>query len=97
MKAGLNHIRIVIHDVEEVVKLLRTLGIKPLTKPEPDPIQKVTGCFCFRERTGIHIELQEPTDNTSPVANFLARRGGGLHHLCFEADDIDSAARKLET
>jgi methylmalonyl-CoA/ethylmalonyl-CoA epimerase len=89
---------VVVHDIEEVAKLLGTLGMKALTRPEPDPIQKVTACFLGQEDgEGFQVELLEPTDDTSPVANFLAKKGGGLHHLCFEVDDIDSAAKGLES
>ncbi len=45
MKAVLNHIGIVVHDVLEVARLLRLLGLTQLTKPELDPIQKVAACF----------------------------------------------------
>lgn len=97
MKTRLNHIGLVVRDVDEVGQLFRTLGIASLTRPEPDPIQKVTArFFASGGAQEVHIELLEPTDNTSPVANFLAKKGGGLHHLCFEVDDIDSAARELE-
>ena len=44
----------------------------------------------------MHIELLEPTEDRSPIAKFLRKKGGGLHHLCFEVDDIDAATRDLE-
>ena len=37
---------------------------------------------------GTHIELIHPLDGGGPVQGFLDKRGGGLHHLCFETDDI---------
>ena len=97
MSLRLNHIGVVVHDVLEIAEVLRTLGLKPLTKPEPDPVQKVTACFMGKEGSEeVHIELLEPTDNQSPIAKFLGKKGGGLHHLCFEVDDIDTATRDLE-
>lgn len=97
MKAVLNHIGIVVPDVLEVAGLLRLLGLKQLTKPEPDPIQKVAACFLAGgDERGVHIELIEPTDDTSPIAKFLANRGGGLHHLCFEVDDIEEMTERLK-
>ena len=97
MKAVLNHIGIVVHDVLEVAGLLCPLGLKQLTNPEPDPIQKVSACFLGGgDEQGIHIELIEPTDDTSPIAKFLANRGGGLHHLCFEVDDIEEMTERLK-
>src|SRR5260370_36818963 len=40
------------------------------------------------------IELLEPLDSNNAIGKFLARRGGGLHHVCFETDDVE---RELET
>lgn len=97
MKAKLNHIGVVVHDILETSEVLRLIGLKQLTKPEPDPIQKVSACFLAGgEEQGVHIELIEPTDETSPIAKFLANRAGGLHHLCFEVDDIEEMTERLE-
>jgi methylmalonyl-CoA/ethylmalonyl-CoA epimerase len=93
----LNHIGIVVHDVLETAGVLRSLGLVQLTIPEPDPIQKVTACFLSAGGLhGVHIELIQPTGESSPIANFLARRGAGLHHLCFEVDDIEEMTSTIE-
>lgn len=42
------------------------------------------------------IELLEPTDPLSPIAKFLEKRGEGIHHLCFEVEDIEGALRELK-
>ena len=42
------------------------------------------------------IELLEPTSEDSTVRRFLDRRGSGLHHICFEVDDIEAAMREFE-
>ncbi len=42
----------------------------------------------------ITLELLEPTADDSPIMNFL-RRGGGIHHLCFEVDNIDEEIKKI--
>jgi methylmalonyl-CoA/ethylmalonyl-CoA epimerase len=39
----------------------------------------------------VDIELLEPVDPTSPVAKFLARRGPGIHHVCYRVPDLDAA------
>lgn len=97
MKAKLNHIGIAVHNILETSEVLRLIGLEQLTQPEPDPIQKVMACFlATNEQQGIHIELIEPTDDTSPIAKFLANRGGGLHHLCFEVDDIEEMTERLK-
>ncbi|MCE9595653.1 MAG: methylmalonyl-CoA epimerase [Planctomycetes bacterium] len=42
------------------------------------------------------IELVEPASPDSPVTNFLAKRGGGLHHLAWKVDDVAAAIARLE-
>jgi len=97
MAMRLNHVGVVVQDVLEIAEVLRSLGLKPLTNPEPDPVQKVAACFMGKEGSEeVHIELLEPTDDQSPIAKFMEKKGGGLHHLCFEVDDIDAATRDLE-
>lgn len=43
------------------------------------------------------IELLEPTSEDSPISNFLAKRGGGIHHIAIEVDDIAAALEKLKS
>ena len=42
------------------------------------------------------IELLEPTSDDSPISNFLAKRGGGLHHIAVAVDDIEGTLEKLK-
>jgi methylmalonyl-CoA/ethylmalonyl-CoA epimerase len=42
------------------------------------------------------VELVEPQDDESGLARFLAKRGEGIHHICFEVDDIDAALARLK-
>ncbi len=42
------------------------------------------------------VELVEPQDAESGLAKFLAKRGEGVHHICFEVDDIDAALARLK-
>ncbi len=53
-----------------------------------DPIQKVKVAFLSTNSGGGQVELVEPAGEGSPVSRFLAL-GGGLHHLCYEVDDLD--------
>lgn len=96
MKVRLSHIGLVVQSISEYSDMFRLLGLNKITKPEPDPIQKVLASFVTAgEDQKIHIELLEPTDENSPISNFLKKRGGGLHHLCFEVDDIKKTADEL--
>jgi methylmalonyl-CoA/ethylmalonyl-CoA epimerase len=59
-----------------------------------DPIQRVRVTFLtpLDARNPVY-ELIEPASEASPVSNFLKKRGG-LHHVCYEVDDLDSALEK---
>ena len=57
------------------------------------PGQKVVAAFLPVGES--RIELLQPTAGDSPVAKFLAKRGGGIHHVCFSVEDIDAALEDL--
>jgi methylmalonyl-CoA/ethylmalonyl-CoA epimerase len=96
LKLKLHHIGLVVPHLSELAEVFRNLGLKQATQPEPDPIQKVTASFIAADKgEGTYIELLEPLSDDSPITNFLKRRGGGLHHLCFEVDNIDRAVDEL--
>jgi methylmalonyl-CoA/ethylmalonyl-CoA epimerase len=59
-----------------------------------DPIQKVRVSFFYPADTRNPVfELVEPASEGSPVSNFLKKKGGGLHHVCYEVDDLESGLR----
>ena len=97
MDIRLNHIGFVVRNISESAGLFRMLGLREVTKPEADPIQKVVACFMATGRdSDAHIELIEPAEDHSPVSNFLKKRGGGLHHICFEVDNLEKTVHDLE-
>jgi methylmalonyl-CoA/ethylmalonyl-CoA epimerase len=97
MKLKLDHIGLVVQNIDEFTRLFRTLGFESITDPVPDPHQKVSASFVsVTDEESVHVELLEPTDEASPIMNFLKRRGGGLHHLCFEVEDIIKTSTDLE-
>jgi methylmalonyl-CoA/ethylmalonyl-CoA epimerase len=62
-----------------------------LASPPGSP-DTVDGASIVSLRFGdVDIELLEPVDPTSPVAKFLARRGPGIHHICYRVPDLDAA------
>lgn len=96
MRLRLNHIGLVTQSIADFAEIFRILGLDEMTQPEPDPIQKVSACFVTAgDGQDVYIELLEPIDAHSPIMNFLKKRGGGLHHLCFEVDDIEGIANEL--
>jgi methylmalonyl-CoA/ethylmalonyl-CoA epimerase len=90
---GLDHVAVVVRDLEAAIRLYRdTLGLE-LTAVEEVPEQAVrTAIF----GTGMgRVELISPTTPDSGVAKFLDKRGEGLHHLCIEVEDLDAALAAL--
>ena len=92
---GLNHVGIAVSNLDEALKTYRsTLGLEPSYIKEVKDQKIRVASF---KVGGSSIELFEPTDPTSTVAAFLAKRGEGMHHIAFAVDDIratlDSAQR----
>jgi methylmalonyl-CoA/ethylmalonyl-CoA epimerase len=85
----LNHIGLVVESIEAAADALFELGLKKKTIPEKDHIQKVNAVFIdVVPGQDVFIELLEPIGEDSPITPFL-RKGGGLHHICFEVSDIE--------
>ena len=95
MIGRLNHVAIVVPDLKAASAVYRdTLGAK-VSAPVPTPAHGVTVVFVDLGNT--KIELLEPLGADSPVGNFLARNpGGGMHHVCYEVDDIIAARDRLK-
>lgn len=87
MIGRLNHVAIAVRDLEKSAALYRdTLGAK-VSKPQPEPNHGVT--VVFIELPNTKIELLEPLGADSPIAKFLEKNpDGGMHHVCYEVDDI---------
>ena len=95
MIGRLNHVAVVVPDLEEAAALYReTLGAT-VSDPQPLPEHGVTTVFVELENA--RIELLHPLGEASPVENFLARNpSGGVHHVCYEVQDIIAARDQLE-
>jgi methylmalonyl-CoA/ethylmalonyl-CoA epimerase len=90
----LNHVAIAVHDLAVASRLYReTLGAD-VSDPVPQPEHGVTIVFVTLPNT--KIELIAPLGDGSPIAKFLDRTpDGGIHHLCYEVDDIKAARDAL--
>jgi methylmalonyl-CoA/ethylmalonyl-CoA epimerase len=95
MIGRLNHVAIAVPDIEAGSALYRdTLGatVTPVT-PQPDHGVSVV----FIELPNTKVELLEPLGENSPIAAFLAKNpAGGIHHICYEVDDIIAARDRLK-
>ena len=87
MIGRLNHVAIAVKDLEKSASLYRdTLGAK-VSAPQPEPNHGVT--VVFIELPNTKIELLQPLGADSPIAKFLEKNpDGGMHHVCYEVDDI---------
>ena len=87
MIGRLNHVAIAARDLAAASRLYReTLGAQ-VSEPVPQPEHGVITVFITLPNT--KIELIAPLGELSPIANFLDRTpDGGIHHLCYEVDDI---------
>jgi methylmalonyl-CoA/ethylmalonyl-CoA epimerase len=95
MIGKLNHVAIAVPDLERATQNYReTLGARvSAAKPEPDHGVTVV----FVELPNTKIELLQPLGANSPIAKFLERNpDGGIHHLCYEVEDIIAARDQLE-
>ena len=95
MLGRLNHVALAVPDLDAAARLYReTLGAR-VSEPQSLPEHGVTLVFVDVENT--RIELLAPHGDRSPVAAFLARNpAGGMHHLCYEVDDIRAARDRLK-
>ena len=94
MIGRLNHVAIAVPDMEAACATYRNLLGASLSDAVPQPDHGVTTVFI--ELPNTKIELLEPLGADSPIAKFLERNpSGGIHHICYEVDDIRAAARSL--
>ncbi len=90
-----NHVAIAVPDLAAAMATYRdTLGAE-VSAPLAQPEHGVTVAFVTLPNT--KVELLEPLGEDSPIAKFLERNpAGGVHHLCFEVDDIMAARDRLQ-
>lgn len=94
MIGRLNHVAIAVPDLAAAARSYReTLGAN-VGEPVDQPAHGVT--VVFVELANSNIELLHPLGEDSPIARFLERNpSGGIHHVCFEVEDIISARDRL--
>ena len=88
MLKKIHHVGVVVRSADDALKFYRdALGLA-VTADRVIEDQGVRGVLL--QIGGSEIELLEPTRDDTGVARFLATRGEGMHHLCFESDDVDA-------
>ena len=91
----INHVAIVVQDIDAALNFWeQTFGLK-LDHVEDVPSQKSKVAFLPLGES--EIELVQPTTSDSGLANFLEKRGEGMHHICIEVEDIDATLAELKS
>ncbi len=94
MIGRLNHVAIVTPDLEAAISVYRDMLGATVSDPTDMPEHGVTTVFV--ELPNTKIELLVPLGENSPIAKFLEKNpSGGMHHVCFEVEDIIAARDKL--
>jgi methylmalonyl-CoA/ethylmalonyl-CoA epimerase len=103
----LHHVGVVVRDIDKAVKRLESLGIGPFEAPPLPPVRATlyyrgkpsdSKVKILQARVGeINLELFQPVEGEDPWREFLDRKGEGIHHIAFAADDpFEEAAAFLE-
>jgi methylmalonyl-CoA/ethylmalonyl-CoA epimerase len=94
MIGRLNHVAIAVPDLAAAAAEYRDRLGATVSAPEAQPDHGVTTVFV--ELANTKVELLHPLGEGSPIHSFLEKNpSGGIHHLCFEVDDIRSARDRL--
>lgn len=95
MIGRLNHVAIAVRDLDKASAVYRQTLAAEVSGKVPLPEHGVTTVFVTLPNT--KIELLQPLGADSPIAKFLERNAdGGIHHICYEVDDIIAARDKLK-
>ncbi len=94
MFTRIDHIGIAVQDIQEALKFYEdALGMKLERVVEEEGGRTEVAFLPVGESD---VELVEPKDTDSGLAKYLAKRGEGIHHICFEVDDIEAALARLK-
>ena len=92
MNASVAHVGIAVTSIAEALSFYRdVLGLAPGRPETADGATIVSLHF-----GPVDVELLEPTDPDSPVAKFLAKRGPGIHHICYRVADLDGTLTRCK-
>ena len=95
MIGRLNHVAIAVKDLEKAAVTYRNSLGAVVSEPQAEPDHGVTVVFVTLPNT--KIEFLEPLGENSPIAKFLEKNpDGGIHHVCYEVDDIIAARDQLK-
>lgn len=94
MIVALDHIAIAVPDLEKAIK--RFMDDFGLTYQGTEDVPAAKTSTAFFPLPETSIELVHPLNGEGPIAGYLEKKGGGLHHLCFRSDDIEADVARLK-
>ena len=95
MTLKIDHVAIVVKDIEAALSVYRDALQLPLERVEEVSAEQVKVAFLPPPDGGAEIELIQPTSADSGVAKFLEKRGEGIHHICVTVEDIEASMANL--
>ena len=94
MITALDHIAIAVPDLEAAIRrFMEDFGLPFKGREDVKEAQTTTAFFPLPPTS---IELVHPLDGAGPIAKYLEKRGGGLHHICFRSDAIEEDVARLK-
>lgn len=97
MPKRIDHVAIIVRNIEQALAFYQdTLGIQPREIKEVPSEQVRIAFLPMGGPGGSEIELIEPTTPASSLTKYLEKRGEGLHHICLEVDNIDTALQEMK-
>ncbi|MFL0805452.1 MAG: methylmalonyl-CoA epimerase [Agarilytica sp.] len=94
MIVALDHIAIAVPDLEKSIE--RFMNDFGLDYKGTEDVEEAKTSTAFFKLPDTKIELIHPLNGEGPVAKYLEKKGGGMHHLCFRSDDIESDIARLK-
>ncbi|MFL0800442.1 MAG: methylmalonyl-CoA epimerase [Agarilytica sp.] len=93
MIVALDHIAIAVPDLKKSIE--RFMNDFGLDYKGTEDVEEAKTSTAFFELPDTKIELIHPLNGEGPVAKYLEKKGGGMHHLCFRSDDIEADVARL--
>jgi len=90
----IDHIAIVVPNIDEALTFWRdALGLE---LSHVEEVREQESLVAFLPAGESEVELVEPTTEASGMARYMAKRGPGMHHICFEVEDIEGTLARLK-